>query len=71
MLSTIDSVIEAVGGAAAVTALTGVGAPGQSNWKARGFIPSDLFLIFEDALRKAGKSADPALFGFKAAAGAR
>jgi hypothetical protein len=71
MLDTIDSVIEAVGGPSAVTRLTGVGSSGQSNWKARGAIPSDLFLIFEKALRAKGKSADRSVFGFKAAVGAK
>lgn len=61
MLTSVDAVIEAVGGTSAAAALAGVGPPAVSNWKARGAIPSEYFLSFSEA---AGKI-DPRVFGFK------
>lgn len=63
MLSTVDEVIEAVGGTAAAARLAGVGAPAVSNWRSRGRIASEKFMIFADALREGGKEASPDVFG--------
>ena len=68
MLSTIDEHIEAVGGPSGAQELTGVSAPGQSNWKARGGIPSDFFFVFDEELRKRGKRANRDCFKFKVVA---
>lgn len=67
MLTSVESVIEAVGGSAAAQALAGVGAPAVSNWKARGRLPAELFLVFSAELGKSDTSADPALFGLRPA----
>lgn len=67
MLRTIDAVIDALGGAAKVAALCGVGFTAVSNWKSRGKIPAEKFLIFSEALKRAGKTVDPSLFGFEPA----
>lgn len=65
MLETVDAVIDAVGGSAAAASLGGVKAPAVSNWKARGGIPSELYLIFRDELARFGHAARPAVFGLK------
>lgn len=63
MLSTVDEVIEAVGGTAAAAKLAGVGPPAVSNWRSRGRIASEKFMIFAAALRANGKEASPDVFG--------
>lgn len=70
MLTTIEAVIEALGGVTSTAALSGVGLSAVSNWKARGRFPSEKFLIFSDALGKNGNTVDPVLFGFSASADA-
>jgi hypothetical protein len=65
MLKTVDEVVKALGGTNAAAALAGVGAPAVSNWKARGVITPEHFMIFSMALAKIGKIADPTVFGFK------
>lgn len=68
MLSTVDSVIDAVGGPSAAAALAGVSLPAVSNWKSRGKISSGKFVLFRDALALKGQQAAPSVFGFKAEA---
>lgn len=64
MLTSVKAVIDALGGPAAACELAGVkSVSAPSNWKARGRIPSEHFLIFADALRANGNEADPAVFG--------
>ena len=64
MLKTVEEIVEAVGGNLAAAALAGVSAPAISNWKARRQIPADQYLVFTEALNRAGKQADPAVFSF-------
>lgn len=70
MLGTVEAVIEALGGTAATAALAGCKSPAVSNWRSRGRIPAELFLVFSEALSGKGKQVDPALFGMARAAGA-
>lgn len=65
MLCSVDEVIEAVGGPAGAAALVGVGPSAVSNWRSRGEIPSENFLLFRDALAANGKEISPLVFGFK------
>ena len=65
MLNSVDEVIEAVGGDAAACSLAGVGPSAISNWRARGKIAQDNFVLFRDALAAKGKEAAPGVFGFK------
>lgn len=67
MLRTVESIIEALGGTSAVAELSGVGLSAVSNWKKRGRIPSEKFLMFKEALAMRGDEADPVLFGFETA----
>jgi hypothetical protein len=67
MLSTVDEIIDAVGGTAAAAGICGVGLSAVSNWRSRGRIPSEKFMIFADALKRLGKKASPSLFGFETA----
>jgi len=71
MLSTVDEVIEAVGGTAAAAKLAGVNPPAVSNWRSRGRIASEKFMIFAEALRPHGKEAAPEVFGMGRTAEAR
>ena len=67
MLKTVDDVIDAVGGTSAAASLAGVKLSAVSNWRARGRIASEKFMIFAEALRARGKKASPVVFGFDAA----
>ena len=62
VLNSVESVIEAIGGDTAQR-IAGVGASAVSNWKARGRLPTRLFLVFCAELGKSKTTADPALFG--------
>lgn len=65
MLTTVDDVVKKLGGPTAVASLTGVGLSAVSNWKSRGRIPAEKFLIFDRALSNLKSSAHPDLFGFE------
>lgn len=72
ILSTIDEVFAAVGGPDAARSIAGIRSQSAPfNWKARGRIPPEHFFPFSEALRKIGKEADPALFGFSQTVEAR
>lgn len=64
MLTTIDQIIDALGGTAKAAAAAHVGASAVSNWKARGTIPADRYFLINGALKAAGHpEADPTVFG--------
>jgi DNA-binding transcriptional regulator YdaS (Cro superfamily) len=66
MLTTVDSIIEALGGSTATAAIVGVGPSAISNWKTRGAIPPDKFMLLERVLAERGKGRpSPDLFGFE------
>lgn len=66
MLRSVDEVVDALGGTAAVADLLGVGSSAVSNWRSRRKIPEENFLLVRDALLAAGKeAAEPSVFGFK------
>ena len=65
MLSSAEAVIDAIGGTAAAASLAGVGRSAVSNWKARGTIPAEQFLVFREALAERDLEASPTVFGFK------
>lgn len=64
MLTSVEAVVDAIGGNSAVAELASVGTTAVSNWKARRRIPPEKFLIIKRELGKRRMSADPALFGF-------
>jgi len=70
MLNSVDAVVKALGGNAAVAALAGVTAPAVSNWVKRGRISQGSFMIVSDALAALGEEASPSVFGFKEAVAA-
>lgn len=65
MLRSVDEVVKALGGTAATASVAGVGPSAVSNWRVRGKIPQENFLLVRDALAKDGKEADLSIFGFK------
>lgn len=71
MLTTVDDVIEALGGTAAAAGLTGVTPPAVSNWRERGKIATDKFPLIREALAAKGKEASLSVFGFKPSEEAR
>lgn len=67
MLTSVEAVIEALGAATAAE-LAGVSVKALWNWKDRGWIPAEYFLVFSEALKLAGKpQPDRAVFKMKAA----
>ena len=67
MISTVEEAVTALGGNAAAASLIGVTSAAISNWKERGAIPANKFLVIEAALN--GRRIDPAIFGFVASDG--
>jgi DNA-binding transcriptional regulator YdaS (Cro superfamily) len=67
MLTDVDAVIEALGGTAAAAGLAGVSSPAVSNWRERGKITADKFLLISEALKARGADVSPSVFGFKVA----
>lgn len=65
MLSSVDEVIKALGGNAAVASLARVGRPSVSNWIKRGRISHGSSMIIREALADLGMEATPSVFGFK------
>lgn len=65
MLTTVEAVVEALGGTTAAASTAGVGASAVSNWLERGKIAPDKFLLIREALAAVGKEADPCVFAFK------
>lgn len=63
MLSQTGSVIDALGGTAAVARITGRTPQAVSNWRGRLTFPADTFLILSGALTLAGKTAPASLWG--------
>ena len=64
-LSTIDEVIDALGGTAKAGAIARVRPSTISMWKARKRIPATTFLVFQGELRRLGLRADPSLWGMQ------
>lgn len=62
-LETVDAVIDALGGTAAVARLVGRPAQAVSNWRKRGSMPAETFLVFDDALRARDLEAPSSLWG--------
>lgn len=77
MIRSVDALLEACGGDAAVMKLTGHrSSSALSNWRARGSVPSEFFILFSTELRRRSRgrrvpAIDPKLFGMVAAEGAR
>ncbi len=64
-LNSVEAVIDALGGSAAAQKIAGVSQPAVSNWKARGRMPAEFFLVFGARLRKKAATVDPSLFGIQ------
>lgn len=62
-LSQTGTVIDALGGTAAVARITGRSPQAVSNWRARSTFPSDTFLVLSSALTMAGQHAPTTLWG--------
>lgn len=64
MLSSVDDVIEALGGPSEMAGLAGVGPSAVVNWRTRGIAP-DKFVLIRDALASKGLSVSDEVFAFK------
>lgn len=67
MLSTTESVMDALGGNQAVAELTGSTPKAVWNWRAGKTFPSNTYIALTTALKAKGKSAPPSLWGMKSA----
>ena len=67
MLNSVDEVIETLGGPAKTAAVARVGPSAVVNWRTRGEITPEHFLLISEALEAMGKVAAPSVFGFKTA----
>jgi hypothetical protein len=65
MIKTVDEMVDALGGTAAVAALTEVGLSAVSNWRAQGFVPAKKFVTLTEALARKKLRVDQSLFSFK------
>ena len=63
-LTTVDEVIEALGGIIAVAKLVGVDSKAVKHWPRRG-LPSKTFIALSDALKAKGMVAPPSLWHMK------
>jgi hypothetical protein len=68
MIRSVDELVSELGGNKAVAEIASVGLSAVSNWRTRGFIPADKFLLFEQELAKRNMVADREIFGFEARA---
>jgi hypothetical protein len=63
-LTSVDDVIDALGGNGAVASMLGlIGSNRVSNWRARGSLPADKFLLMQAELQRRGLRAPPSLWG--------
>jgi len=72
MLNSVDDVIDALGGPAGTAEVAGVGVSAVSNWRARGKISQQKFILIKEAL--AARHLDdvcPSVFGFETTEEAR
>lgn len=63
-LSTVQEVVDALGGEEAVSELAGVKVRTIHQWKFRKKLPSDKFIIISRVLEEQRKEAAPSLWGF-------
>lgn len=62
LLRSVRSIVEALGGIAAVAELLGVGPTAVANWLAYDVIPPRWYLLLSDVLAERGRKADRKLF---------
>ena len=65
MLTSVEQVIDAIGGNAAAADLAGVGETAVSNWKERKRIPPRLFPAFSKVLARRCLHVSPSIFGVR------
>jgi hypothetical protein len=64
-LTTVDAVINELGGTSATAKITGRKDQHVSNWRAARRLPANTFLILQAELRERGKTAPPSLWGIR------
>ena len=62
---TVDDIVDELGGTLAVAKLARRPAQAVSNWRVKGKIPSNLFLVFQSALALLDINAPPSLWGME------
>jgi DNA-binding transcriptional regulator YdaS (Cro superfamily) len=65
ILTSVEAVIEAMGGPTKTAAQLGQRPNTVSNWKLRNKIPPEHFLAVSEALKASGAVPDPQIFGMK------
>ena len=61
-LACADDVIDALGGTAETARITGRSQQAISNWRARGSLPPETYLVMQAALAEIGLEAPPAVW---------
>jgi hypothetical protein len=64
-ITTANEAIDKLGGTGAVAAMVGISAQAVSNWRAKGNIPPEYYLLLSAALVATGASVDPQVFGLR------
>lgn len=69
-LTSVDDIIDTLGGTFAVAriAALGITPQGVSNWRKRGRLPAEKYLVMTAELRRRGYTAPAAIFGIPEAA---
>jgi len=65
MIKTVEQAVEALGGTGETAKAARVNPSAVSNWKTRGYIPSDRYLLIKAELKRRGQKVSPRLFGFE------
>ena len=63
LLTSVDAVIDTLGGTGAVARKLGLGPSAVSNWRAKQRINPELYLALQAELAAVGKTAPPSLWG--------
>ena len=66
-LSTVNEIIDALGGTAATARLTRRKLQAVSNWRAENKLPASVFLLMDSELKRRGFEAPPKAWGMEAA----
>jgi hypothetical protein len=68
-ITTVDDVIDALGGTAAIAEMTSALPTAVYNWRAAGKFPTDTYLLIQDELRARGRVAPDHLWPMRRPAG--
>jgi len=65
MITTVDDLIQKLGGLSATADVADVTTPAVCNWRKRKHVPADKSFVITEALKAKGEKVSPLVFGFK------